>query len=1036
MIVTINGQTVSVQGNKDNAYPAFERNCKEERDFANLIIVSERSTRYEMYDRVDVTSPTEQYLIQGDTVTQLNATDYEHSLTLIETIAYFDTIYPADRSFRKLGQTLEDILTVYERELDTYYNIQISWDTLTTAELNETIPFKEFVGANFSQILQSLFRKIWAVPKVNYSSGSWDIYPQYHFERNNSIDSEAISKTWQQNNVEYATRVKTQLKNAVNENVSVWYPSETGYVLPRSSTYEKVTSKLRYELDSPILAIDTATVVDASVIIKNRDTGTFSTITVDIDLTNYIVQNDVWDLLKSVTSDDNTTDNARNHIRFQPLQRYITSLYETGTDNIIFTSDTEYLLNAIKRELTKNPDDYFDNTIYIFEGDLGLNYETEDVKMRFKYYRQRDMDIIHSRKTKGNMNKSTTAHTQRDSSVEAGQYLRNLKLYSNRMGNKTYSKTKMFSYDETPYEVFDYTDSKTIVTRRKHIYHPDFIMCEYEESENFANLETEFALMRSTDPYTISGKSVTTNLIYEEFVEFSLTDKTDDTTRLTDDAKRLLVGQFETSVISINPVAVGVFKPDLISWDSDYAIHMPVEVTGNGNNISMHVYFDHQNIAAKTYYDLENDTLQTYLNPLAYTDSDGRLEDFYLYLTNDVQFNDTGEYPLILDETNYLVSNLTTNGIKEPIDLDSNAAFAYTFAVSFTADDNIYIGDKMARDNYIFNEQSTSSIQIWKSTKPYGEYDQAPRSTDTNVTASVSYSYNATTYTHTITPSTRLEYFCLVKDGEILLALNQNVAIGQTLNIYTNFLVDSNTVYISASTSGLSSLTASASLAYTFRYYDLSASASGLADLTASASLAYTSIEYSLSASASGLSNLQASAVLSITSSEYSLSASASGLASLQASASVEYTERSYVLEANASGLASLSASASLTITDSEYVLSASASGLSDLSASCSISVPPPAVEWVQITSGTPDTNQCLYVTDEGNIKSEDVQDCVFQQDGATYTSPINRTSTQPTCSEGASYTVCLPDGQGAYVCQDYEGTITTVTYYYECQLI
>ena len=200
MIVKINNETVTIKGN-----PVTSRNVKEELDSGAIVIESTKATRYEMYDIVDITTPfdnEEQYLIQADNPVQLNATEYQHNITLFENIAYFNTIFPADRSFKIIGQTLEDILTAYQRELSHYHNIEISWSTIPQAVLDETIPFKEFSGLNFSTILLSLFRKIWAVPKVNRILDVWDIYPVYHSNRNNSISSDSISKISQQNNID------------------------------------------------------------------------------------------------------------------------------------------------------------------------------------------------------------------------------------------------------------------------------------------------------------------------------------------------------------------------------------------------------------------------------------------------------------------------------------------------------------------------------------------------------------------------------------------------------------------------------------------------------------------------------------------------------------------------------------------------------------------------------------------------------------------------------------------------------------------
>lgn len=793
MSCKINGATVRFTGN-----PQLGRNIKEEMDKGSIVIVSTREERYEMYDTVDVTTPygvVEQYLVQGDSKVQLNATEYEHTLTLFENLARFAVLYPADRSFKAIGQTLEEILTVYKREFAEFHNIDITWTAIPQAVLDETIPYKEFAGVNFAQILLSLFRKIWAVPKVTRDGTTWDIYPLYHNAKNNLISKDSITKLSQQNNVDYATKVKTQLKNSVNEETVgeiTSFPSESGYVLPRSSSLVKITSNLRYELDSDIIAILKAEVVGVEYRIYDDETSTWTDYTNQtIDITSQVVQDEIWDTLKVTTSTNFNTiiasNNVKNNIQYTVGDRYVKQLFGASSDGLIFTDDTEYLILAIAR------------AIYVLEDLSGVTWQlvtpsisasgaTALIGMRFKYVRERNIDLVHNRKTKGAMNQSTAIHTQRDSSVEINEYKKNMKLYANRMGNTQNSKTKIFNYPDEPYEIFDYTDDKTIVTNVLYTYHNSFVYCEYEENENFSNIEAEYALMKRNDPYSITAKSVTTNLIVEEFVEFSTTQR-DLNTRFTSDARRLLLGLFETTAIGLNKVSVGVFKPVLTSWNSSYAIHMPVEASGDGNLITVHTQFLHQNIAGKTYYDLDTDTIESYLNPLPYTDEDGRLEDYQLYFTPSVVFEDDGEYPLILSETNYLANKYTESGVDYPLDLDSASSFAETLQVSFIADDNIFIGNAMAKKNYFIKDQNTtSSLYIYSSTKPYGEYDQSVRDDDTDITSLVTFSYSFANRTITVQPSIAIDHFAIVKDDNILLAVNQSLSATEAYVIYVNHL--------------------------------------------------------------------------------------------------------------------------------------------------------------------------------------------------------------------------------------------------------
>ena len=1070
MIVKINNGLVTIKGN-----PTLERNVKEELDTGSIIIESTRELRYEMYDKVDITTPygdIEQYLIQADSITQLNATEYEHNLTLFENIAFFNTIYPADRSFKVIGQTLGDILNAYDREFDTYHDILISWDTIPASVLNETIPFKEFSGLNFSSILLSLFRKIWAVPKVNRIGITWDIYPLYHNEKNNSISEDSISKISRQNNVDYATKVKSQLKNAVNEQTeSTWFPSENGYILPRSSSLIILPQNLRYELDSKITSILEVEATGISCEIYNNDTNALEYPTgLTVDISDSVIQDEAWDLLPVTTETSGIyiqlTNNVKNNVRYKVGQPYITNLYEKDTDGIIFDHNTTYLVYAIEKAISIK---------YNLTGnyqDVIVDVPTDEIKLRVRYVRQRDIDLIHNRKTKGDMNNITTIHQQRDASVEVNEYKKNLMIYSNRMGNNENSKTKIFKYEDgiEPHELFDYIDNKTIATRVQNTWHNTYVYCEYEESENFGNIEAEYALMRRSDPYTINSKAVTTNLVLEEYVEFSLLERVVDS-RLTTNARELIAGLFDSSPIALNKVTTGVFRPNLASWNSNYAIHMPVETSGDGNLITLHVQFPHQAIAGKTYYDLDTDTYKTYLNPLPYTKvsdppeiDDGTLTNYYLYYTSDVLFEDLGQYPLILDQTSYLANKYTESGISDPLDLDTAASFAQTFQVSFIADDNIYVGNAMASESYFVNDQvlPAPSIDIYSSTKPYGQYDQVPRTTaingfdDTVITST--YNYSFANRTITITPSVAVEHLSIVKNGDILLAINKSISAGETVIIYINY-IKSFTIpfYLIANSTPLSSLNGSATLVYTLRNYVLEANSIPLSSISGTAALTYTTIHYYMEAKSSALSSLTGSATLTwlgrrylleAISSElsnitgtatleysaviFSLQANSSELNNISGTAEINYTERLYELQANSNELSNLIGSATLTY--EYYNLQANSSALSNLSGTATLDYK--IFEWVATSPTTPTGDgTCDETSDIGDIKLESESVCAYIETNS-YPSATDITTTIPACSVGAEYTLCFFNKDlKVWACKDYEGQLELQEVYYECQL-
>ena len=599
------------------------------------------------------------------------------------------------------------------------------------------------------------------------------------------------------------------------------------------------------------------------------------------------------------------------------------------------------------------------------------------------------------RKTRGNMIETTDVNSQISSSVEIGEYKKSAYNFVNRMGNDTYSYARWFDLGNE-FSLFDYTDNKSIVTQVKNTYYPnDKVYCEFEVSENFANIIADYALLRTGSPYTITGKSVTTNLILTDYISFDFTDLSD-TSRLTSDAQRLLLGLFETTTMTTDKVSGAVFIPESTGWNSSHGIYMPAETDGDANLITMHVQFNHQLIAGKIYYDLDTSTYTDQLRPLFYTENqdatktDGTLENYQLYFVSDVLFEDLGQYPLILDQTNYLAAKLTNSGITYPLDLDQSAAFALTYQANFVANEDIFIGNSLSTDNYLIKDQLTSSsIKIYDSLIPYNEYVQTPRTSDTDITSLVSYNYSHTDKKITITPTNTLVYFAIVKDDKVLISVNKVVSAGVTLTIYINFLQElTNNLLVELSTSLV--FTANDS-------YDTFKNFSNSAITTAGVSM------------------------------NDSYIVSPNDFINASITAGITPTD-SYIVQKFIRIEKDLVITAGITPSDSYIVQKQTIETLNQtttagLNPRDSYSTDRP-VEWVSTTTTTTVNEDCLTEDDIGNLKRE-VASCSFVENGDPYTSLIDKTNVTAPCSDGASRTICLPDGQGAYSCQKYVGELS-----------
>lgn len=795
-----------------------ERNLLEEREFGQVTILSERSARFEVYDRVDIdiNGQIEQYLVQSDDVVKYRDDIYEHNVTLIENVAKFDGFIPADRSFTRVpSQNLRDILNVYKRELKHYHNIEIDFDA-NAVWADVLMPQKEFIGLSFSVILSDLFRRINAHAKVERQDDVWFIFPQFYSERNNPIGNDvAESVLNRMQNTDYATKIKTQVKNGIFEDYDqVWFPSSNGSVLPKSSSPQVIESNLRYELDSPIIEITKALVTDVEIILQKVDEDEAASETflaggflnqdyeyeaaeevefIDtIDISDYVVTKQEWDVLPTIQDIQDgqkfRSDNNRNYVYYQIGSPFVENLFASNTHNVFlfFEGNTSYLINAINRVLYR---DYVENGEWDV-AKLKTIVRTDDVPMRFQYIRQRNLDLAHSRQHIGQMNESTFLHNQRDSYVDISRYLNNMKGVSNRLGNQAKDKSKTFDIDEQPYQVGDFDNEGKVVVRVKNTYTNNYILCEYTLTENFANIFGG-QISAEPSPFTINRKIATTNVIVEDFLEVSKERKSD-TSRLTSEARQTALKVLNNDTSNVDSIHFGLFRPILgVGREEETdGIIMPVMKGEGGNTMMFHVYFDDVQRAGQKF-------TANFATPIAYTyiasdrvGEPGTLNDYFLFFTKEISVNDNGEYPLNNDYELFADNALTETNLFEPIDLDINSAFAQTYHVHAVSDDkDIIVGNAFTKYNFLHGRNSTESKQIkfYKSDKPFTIYDDTIRDYDVETTA-INANLDVFNQSLLLTTSEVIDYYAITLDDEILIADNEGLIVGNDKTLYFNFL--------------------------------------------------------------------------------------------------------------------------------------------------------------------------------------------------------------------------------------------------------
>ena len=242
--VNINNTSVTATGSV-----VCEHNRREDLDYGQITVLSTREARYEVGDIVDITDGvlSHQYIVQSDVPVEQRAGLYEHDITLAEPIAYFNKVYPVDRSFTTVpAQTVRQVIETYITELEFYRDIKL---TLTDSALYSTaLPDKEYSGVNITTILYDIMRVIDAIPRITWvwETLSWTLTHELYTATGSAVDvSTYDSKQTESNDIEYATAVKTQAKNVVISD-GIWTPSATGWMTPRPKGLLYRTSDLRY----------------------------------------------------------------------------------------------------------------------------------------------------------------------------------------------------------------------------------------------------------------------------------------------------------------------------------------------------------------------------------------------------------------------------------------------------------------------------------------------------------------------------------------------------------------------------------------------------------------------------------------------------------------------------------------------------------------------------------------------------------------------------------------------------------------------
>ena len=767
---------VSVEASSKGIY---NRNRKEKADSGTITSFNTRSTRYEPYTRCLIND--NQYVIEADHMTEQRAGQYEHILTLIENMAVLTTIFPVDRSFKRVpALSLGEILTIYKRELEFYQGFFFNFDD-TDPIYDTKIVDKEYAGQNFAVYIYDLFRSINAIPRLTWDNG-WVLGYELYTATGNLLTLNVESRQTSVTDIDYATNLLAKTRNAVSEdNGHIYWPSATTFMTPRAKGTMYKTSDLQYEVDSDIMAIyEVIAKVNAYIYIG----GSQNAVEVEVDITDMVKEADVYEAL-TVSTDNNPNVEVQfngapvidkeyfkqNCIRWTKESNVIDSLWYKQ-DGISLMSAVTSLFNAIRFNLAEALYEQYSST-YDLSGNwtVGIDaIDVEDIPIRIKYRPRRDIDFVTEKNIVNGLNQATILNNQKDNTIEIGRFLQNSNAIVNRIGNAAFSLSETFDTYAEAWKLGDYYligNQRWVITDITYSEDKNLVNCDAEFTVNFSNVNRETAITRQPSPYVYTGKGVQSNFIYKEYLVFNKQAITYvDNSFLNAQAKATALNIISRLSANDKPLRHMIYR----RIGSQNFIDKQLFGAGSGNVILLHAAFNDARIAGKSFKKVSGSWYQDPVWYVSQSTENLTLADVELHHTHSL-ITDTSDYkyyPKINNGDNVYTKDLTLRFDKDP-----NDKLAITFQlICVSENEDVIVGNGFTRFNNLIKELS-GDLEVYTNTEPYTIFDITPRGT-LDTSAIINYDSEYIEVTDAL--GDPIEYWALVNNNEIVLAANNSVS--------------------------------------------------------------------------------------------------------------------------------------------------------------------------------------------------------------------------------------------------------------------
>jgi len=634
--------------------------------------------------------------IQSDNSVRSAPSIYDHDLVLVEPVMKLSQYYMADRLFT----TIDGAQITYKDQIE---------NMLPTINLGKTNPFtvnsdtldlldseiateKEYSGGNLLTQLLDMFRSVKAVPTLTLDN---EIEHEMIGAMGSKVTlADLIGETVFSDVKDYAQAVHSKIKQGTYEGEdeigATWHPAENYGVTPRSTKVKYDDDDAEYILDTGIRRIVQANFENLNI----NPTG----IDPIAEVSRWIIPKAEWDDLE----EERTTS-----VLVTGLYRNNTFYFEEGS-NIIKNVGVKYKNSSA----LITGDDAMEWLIKSYLDFSGRDYTTQyiaqnivDMEMRFKYQAIRDMDVRLERHDITRVNKNATmSNNQKDSTLDLQRYGSANKSLINRVGNDTYEVTIRYN-NLTAFTlpfINDYIEGDYKIVKMQFLVRDNSMDITYQLVKNASILNPITQVNRAVSPFTIQKRNILSCFTYNEYIEFSATNKSD-SGNLTLLGRKSLFNQFRFDNANNKPL----YNTQYLSGaNGNVRLNLSAMCVPMGNTILLNAQFNAPKVAG---YQITNDGIAGHkLVPIPYTDENGQVQGFAMHWHSQV-LGVADDHPVGLESTDYLVGP-----VNHTVNLNPNEILGLSHHLHFITDrPELIIHEYMGINNSLVKELFSSSVTLY-----------------------------------------------------------------------------------------------------------------------------------------------------------------------------------------------------------------------------------------------------------------------------------------------------------------------------------